>query len=198
MSLSMYQASVPVYTQLLGALSNVLRKGEAFAEAKKIEPSVLINARIAPDMRPLSFQVQTATDQVKGSLARLAGVEIPSFPDTETTFADLQARIAKTLDFVKTIKAEQIDGTEEKEIVLTFGTQKFPFKGQSYLLSFAMPNFYFHITMAYAILRHNGVEIGKRDYMGGYFPKSPCHSRERGNPAKADISKLSGFLLSQE
>ena len=167
MSLSMYQASVPVYTQLLGALSNVLKKGEAFAEAKKIEPSVLINARIAPDMRPLSFQVQTATDQVKGSLARLAGVEIPSFPDTETTFADLQARIAKTLDFVKTIKPEQVDGTEEKAITLKFGPQEFPFKGQSYLLSFAMPNFYFHITMAYAILRHNGVEIGKRDFMGG-------------------------------
>ena len=167
MTLSMYQASVPVFTQFLTSLSNVLKKGEAFAEARKIDQSVLINARIAPDMRPLSFQVQTATDQVKGSLSRLAGVETPSFPDTETTFAELQARAAKALDYANTFKPAQIDGTEEKEIVLTFGTQKFPFKGQSYLTSFVLPNFYFHITMAYAILRQNGVELGKRDFMGG-------------------------------
>lgn len=167
MSLTMYQASVPVYTQFLGALSNVLKKGAAFAEAKKIDPAVLINARIAPDMYALARQVQIATDHVKGSLARLAGVEVPSYPDTETTFDELQARIAKTLAYAKSFKPEQIDGTEAKEIVLTFGTQKFPFTGQSYLIQFALPNFYFHMAMAYAILRHNGVDVGKRDFMGG-------------------------------
>lgn len=167
MTISMYQASAPVYTQFLGGLSNVLKKAAAFAEAKKIDPSVLITARIAPDMYALARQVQIATDHAKGSLARLAGVEIPSYADTEATFDELQARITKTVDYVKTFKPEQIDGTEEKEIVLTFGTQKFPFKGQAYLLQFALPNFYFHNSMAYAILRHNGVEIGKRDFMGG-------------------------------
>ncbi len=166
MTCSMFQASVPVFSQFLPALSNVLKKGEAFAEAKKIDPSVLINARLAPDMFALARQVQIATDHAKGSLARLAGQDVPSFPDTETTFADLYARIAKTLDYVKTFKPEQIDGTEGKEIVLTFGTQKFPFTGQTYLINFALPNFYFHSSMAYAILRHNGVDVGKRDFMG--------------------------------
>lgn len=166
MSISMYQASVPVYTQFLTALSNILKKAEAFAEAKKIEPSVLITARLAPDMFALARQVQIATDHVKGSLARLSGADVPSFPDTETTFAELQARIQKTLDYARTFKPAQIDGTEEKEIVLTFGTEKIPFKGLTYLTNFALPNFYFHTSMAYAILRHNGVEIGKRDFMG--------------------------------
>jgi len=166
MSLSMYQASAPVYTQTLTALSNILKKAAAYAEAKKIDPSVLINARIAPDMYPLSRQVQIATDHAKGSLARLAGVEPPSFPDTESTFDELQARITKTLDYVKTFKPAQIDGSEEKDVVLTFGTQKFPFKGLDYLTKFALPNFYFHTSMSYAILRHNGVDIGKRDFMG--------------------------------
>ncbi|HUO93589.1 MAG TPA: DUF1993 domain-containing protein [Rhizomicrobium sp.] len=167
MTVSMYSASVPVYTQFLTALSNVLKKGAAFAEAKKIDPTVLINARIAPDMFALARQVQIATDHAKGSLARLAGVEPPKYEDTETTFDELEARIQKTLAYVKTFKPEQIDGTEGKEIVLTFGTQKFPFNGQTYLIQFALPNFYFHTSMAYAILRHNGVEIGKRDFMGG-------------------------------
>jgi hypothetical protein len=167
MSVSMFTASVPVYTQFLTSLSNVLKKGAAHAEAKKIDPVVFVTGRIAPDMLPLSAQVQIATDHVKGSLSRLAGVEAPKFEDTEKSFDDLQARIQKTLDYVKTFKPAQIDGTEGKEIVLTFGTQKFPFNGQTYLIQFALPNFYFHTTMAYAILRHNGVEIGKRDFMGG-------------------------------
>ncbi|HTW33228.1 MAG TPA: DUF1993 domain-containing protein [Rhizomicrobium sp.] len=167
MSVSMFTASVPVYTQFLTSLSAILKKAAAYAEAKKIDPSVLINARIAPDMYALARQVQIATDHAKGSLARLAGVEVPSYPDTETTFDELEARIQKTLAYVKTFKPEQIDGTEAKEIVLTFGTQKFPFNGQTYLIQFALPNFYFHTTMAYAILRENGVEIGKRDFMGG-------------------------------
>lgn len=166
MSLSMYKASVPVYTQFLTALSNILKKAAVHAEAKKIDPSVLVNARLSPDMFALARQIQIATDHAKGSLARLAGLEVPSFPDTESTFDELQARIAKTLDYVKTFKPEQIDGTEEREIVLTFGTQKFPFNGQTYLIQFALPNFYFHISTAYGILRHNGVEIGKRDFMG--------------------------------
>jgi hypothetical protein len=167
MTISMFTASVPVYTQFLTSLSAILKKAAAHAEAKKIDPSVLINARLSPDMFALARQVQIATDHAKGSLARLAGVEIPSYADTETTFDELEARIQKTLAYVKTFKPEQIDGTEGKDIVLTFGTQKFPFNGQSYLLQFALPNFYFHTSMVYAILRENGVEIGKRDFMGG-------------------------------
>jgi hypothetical protein len=167
MTVSMFTASVPVYTQFLTSLSAILKKAAAHAEAKKIDPSVLITARLSPDMYALARQVQIATDHAKGSLARLAGVDVPSFPDTEATFDELEARIQKTLAFVKTFKPEQIDGTEGKEIVLTFGTQKFPFNGQTYLIQFALPNFYFHTTMVYAILRENGVEIGKRDFMGG-------------------------------
>ena len=148
-------------------LSAILKKAAAHAEAKKIDPSVFINARLSPDMLPLSSQVQIATDHAKGSLSRLAGVDVPKFEDTEKTFDELEARIQKTLAYVKTFKPEQIDGTEGKEIVLTFGTQKFPFNGQTYLIQFALPNFYFHTTMAYAILRENGVEVGKRDFMGG-------------------------------
>ena len=167
MSLTMFSASVPVYTQFLTSLSAILKKAAAHAEAKKIDPSVFINARLSPDMLPLSSQVQIATDHAKGSLSRLAGVDVPKFEDTEKTFDELEARIQKTLAYVKTFKPEQIDGTEGKEIVLTFGTQKFPFNGQTYLIQFALPNFYFHTTMAYAILRENGVEVGKRDFMGG-------------------------------
>jgi uncharacterized protein len=167
MSLSMYQASSPVYTQFLTALSGILTKAAAHAEAKKIDPSIFINARLSPDMFAFARQVQIATDHAKGSMARLAGVEAPSFPDTETSFEELQARIAKTLDYVKSFKPEQIDGSEGRDIVLTFGTDKYPFKGQAYLIQFALPNFYFHASMAYAILRHNGVDVGKRDFMGG-------------------------------
>jgi hypothetical protein len=163
----MFQASVPVFTQFLGGLSGILKKAAAHAEARKIDPSVFITARLSPDMFALARQLQIATDHAKGSLARLAGVEPPVFADTETTFDELQARITKTIDYVKTFKPEQIDGTEGKEIVLTFGTQKFPFNGQTYLIQFALPNFYFHTSMAYAILRHNGVDVGKRDFMGG-------------------------------
>jgi hypothetical protein len=167
MTVSMFTASVPVYTQFLTSLSAILKKAAAHAEAKKIDPSIFINARLSPDMYALARQVQIATDHAKGSLARLAGVDVPSYPDTEATFDELEARIQKTLAYVKTFKPEQIDGTEGKEIVLTFGTQKFPFNGQTYLIQFALPNFYFHTTMAYAILRENGVDVGKRDFMGG-------------------------------
>ena len=166
MSLSMYQASIPVFVRQLGNLSAILKKAEAHAQTKKIEPEVFITARLAPDMFALARQVQIATDGVKGGAARLAGVEIPSFPDTEKTFEELQARITKTLEFIKTLKASQIDGSEERKITLKVGGQEMSFAGQAYLLNFVLPNLFFHITTTYAILRHNGVEIGKRDYLG--------------------------------
>ncbi len=166
MTISMFKASIPVLIHGLKNLSNILTKAAAYAESKKIDPSVLINARLAPDMFPLSRQVQIATDITKGGVARLAGVEIPSFPDTETSFEELQARIAKTITFFETIQAEQIDGKEEKDISLKVGGHELNFKGQEYLLYFVIPNFYFHITTTYAILRHNGLDIGKKDYLG--------------------------------
>ena len=166
MSLSMYQASIPVFVKQLTNLSVILKKGEEYAIAKKIEPEVFINARLFPDMFPLSRQVQIATDGVKGCAARLASVEVPSYPDTEKTFADLQARIAKTIDFVKSFSATQIDGSEERKVTLKLRDKEAVFLGQSYLLNFVLPNLYFHVTTTYAILRHNGVDIGKRDYIG--------------------------------
>jgi len=168
MSLSMYQASIPVFIRVLNNLSAILDKAAAHAAAKKIDPSVLINARLAPDMFPLSRQVQIATDGVKGCAARLAGVEVPSFPDTETTFAELKARVAKTVDFLKSVDAGQIDGSETRQISLKFGGQPTSFGGQDYLLTFVYPHVLFHVTTAYDILRHNGVELGKMDYLGSY------------------------------
>jgi hypothetical protein len=167
MSLSMYQASIPAYTQMLKSLSAVLKKAEAHCEAKKIDPSVFVNARLYPDMAPLSRQIQIATDQVKGGLARLTGSEPPSWPDEEKTFADLQARLKKALGFAASFKPEQIDGSETRDITMKIGGNDMTFKGQQFLINFSLPNFYFHIVTAYDILRHNGVEIGKRDYMGG-------------------------------
>jgi hypothetical protein len=165
MSLSMYTASVPVYVQYLSALAGVLKKAEAHCAAKKIDPSVLVTARLYPDMFALARQVQIATDHAKGSLSRLAGVEIPSYADTEASFADLQARIAKTLDYVQSFKQDQIDGSDDTHIVLDIHGNKFEFNGADYLTRWALPNFFFHITTAYAILRHAGVEVGKRDFM---------------------------------
>ena len=166
MTLSMYQALVPVSVRMLQNLSAILQKAEAYAAAKKIQPEVLVNARLAPDMFPLSRQVQIATDIVKGGAARLAGVEVPSYADTETSLADLQARIAKTVDFLKTLTPAQIDGSEGRDINLKVGGRELAFKGQDYLLHFVIPNLYFHITTTYAILRHNGLDIGKQDYLG--------------------------------
>ncbi len=168
MSLSMYQASIPVFIRMLKNLSSILDKASAHAEARKIDPSVFINARLAPDMYPLSKQVQIATDMVKGCAARLAGIELPSYEDNETTFAELTARIDKTAAFLQSVTAEQIDGSEEREIVLKFGSQEARFLGQAYLLNFVYPNFHFHLTTTYDILRHNGVELGKKDYVGNY------------------------------
>jgi hypothetical protein len=164
----MYQASIPVFVRMLGNLSALLDKAAAHAEARKIDPAVFITARLAPDMYPLSRQVQIATDLVKGCAARLAGIDVPSYEDNETSFAELSARIAKTLAFLQTVTAAQIDGSEECKITLKFGSQEAHFLGQAYLLDFVYPNFYFHVTTAYAILRHNGLAIGKLDYTGNY------------------------------
>ncbi|OJT19629.1 hypothetical protein BO221_35270 [Archangium sp. Cb G35] len=166
MSLSMYQASIPVFIRMLGNLSAILEKAAAYAAAKKIEPSVLINSRLAPDMRPLSFQIQIASDMAKGCAARLAGIDPPSMADTESTFPELQERIKKTIDFLQTVSAAQVDGSEEREVILKMRGTEMQFKGQPYLLGFVLPNFYFHVTTAYAILRHNGLDIGKADFLG--------------------------------
>ncbi len=166
MKISMYQVSVPVFTRMLNNLAAVLDKGAAYAEGRKIDPLVLINARLYPDMLPLVKQVQIASDGAKGAAARLAGQEAPKYEDAETTFADLKARIQKTIAYLNTFKPEQIDGSEEKTITLQLRGNAVPFQGLAYLLNHATPNFYFHVTTAYDILRHNGVEIGKADYLG--------------------------------
>lgn len=167
MSLSMYQASIPAFVRMLNNLSAILDKAAAYADARKIDPSIFVNARLAPDMFPLARQVQIATDGVKGCAARLAGLEVPSYPDTETTFPELKARIAKTIAFLQSVPAAQIDGSEARKVTLKLRGEEMTFLGQPYLLDFVIPNFYFHLTTAYAILRHNGVEIGKADFLGG-------------------------------
>ena len=169
MTISLYAASVPVFTQMLGSLGAVLAKAEAHAAAKKIEPNALLQARLFPDMFALIRQVQIACEFARGVSARLAGVEAPKVEDKEQTFADLQALIARTVAFLDAFTASQIDGQEDREIILRPGTPKEKrFTGQAYLLSYALPQFFFHVTTTYAILRHNGVELGKRDYMGAY------------------------------
>lgn len=166
MTISIYQASAPVFERMLGNLKGILDKAAAHATAKNIEPAVFIGARLAPDMFALARQVQIATDMAKGCVARLAGAEPPKYDDNEATFADLIARIDKTIAFIKTFKPAQIDGTEDKQIVLKMRTGELEFKGLAYLLQFVHPNFYFHVTTAYNILRHNGVEVGKMDFLG--------------------------------
>ncbi|POA50915.1 MULTISPECIES: DUF1993 domain-containing protein [unclassified Pseudomonas] len=169
MTISLYAASVPVFKQMLTALSDVLHKAEAHATAKNIEPAALLQARLYPDMFPLVRQVQIAVDFAKGVSSRLAEIELPKYEDSETTFAELQALLAKVLAFLDTIQPAQVDGKEGIEIVTRPGTPKEKrFSGQSYLLSYGLPQFFFHVTTTYAILRHNGVEVGKRDYMGAF------------------------------
>jgi len=162
----MYQASVPAFVQTLSALSAILDKAEAFAAERKIDPAVLLGWRLAPDMFALARQVQIATDHAKGCCARLAGVQVPKYADDEASFADLRARIGRTLDFVQGFEPGEIDGSEERDITLAVGGREMRFTGQHYLVGFALPNFYFHATAAYAILRHCGLPIGKRDFMG--------------------------------
>jgi hypothetical protein len=168
MSLDMYQASIPVFVRMLGNLSSILDKAVAHAEAKKIEPAVFINSRLAPDMYPLSRQVQIATDMAKGCAARLAGIDVPSYEDNESTFEELQARIAKTIVFLQSVSVDQINSSEERAVTLKLRNREINFVGQPYLLHFVLPNFYFHVTAAYAILRHNGVDLGKMDFVGSY------------------------------
>jgi hypothetical protein len=166
MPLSMYQASVPVFSHQLTALSKILAKGEEHIAARKLDEAALLNCRLFPDMFPMVRQVQIAADAAKGAVARLAGVEAPVYEDNETSFAQLRDRCARTEAFISSFKPEQIDGSEERDIVLTMRSGSMTFKGQQYLLGFALPNFYFHMTAAYAILRHCGVELGKRDFLG--------------------------------
>jgi hypothetical protein len=166
MKISMYQASAPRFAHALRNLSAILDKAQAHAEAKKLDAAVLGGMRLIADMFPLSRQVQIACDTAKGAVARLAGVEIPKHEDTEQTIPELKTRIDKTLDFIGSISAAKIDGSDEREVVMKMRGQDMKFQGAQYLLGHALPNFYFHVTTAYNILRANGVEIGKRDYIG--------------------------------
>ena len=162
----MYQASAPRFANMLRNLSTLIEKADAHCAAKKIDPAAITTFRLYPDMFAFARQVQIACDTAKGAVARLAGVEIPKHEDVEQTFAELKSRIAKTLDFVESVAAAKIDGSEDKEIVLPMRSGERRYKGMQYLLGFAYPNFYFHVTTAYDILRHNGVEIGKADFIG--------------------------------
>ncbi len=165
----MYKTSVPVFKQLLNSLSAILIKAEAYAAEKKFEPAVLLNARLYPDMFPLIRQVQVAADFAKSVSARLAGVEVPAYEDNEQTFADLQARISKTLSFIESLTPAQFEGSETREIVLRPGTPKEKnLVGYNYLTNYGLPQFFFHVTTAYAVLRHNGLEVGKGDFMGSF------------------------------
>ena len=166
MPLSMHQASAPVFVRALKGLSTVLRKAAAHAEAKGFDPVALLQARLYPDMFPLIRQVQICTDFAKGAVARLAGEDPPAWADEEASFEDLVARVERTAAYVETFGADRIDGSEDREITLVRRGQTSVVTGQTYLLDQAMPNFYFHLTTAYAILRHNGVEVGKKDYLG--------------------------------
>jgi hypothetical protein len=166
MTISMYQASVPCFVNILGNLSNILDKAQVHVDAKKLDTATLTAYRLFPDMLPMTTQVQIACDTAKGVVARLAGVEIPAYEDNEKTLADLKARVAKTIAFIQTVTPRQIDGTEDKEIVIKRRDKETRYKGMQFLLGHAIPNFYFHVATTYNILRHNGIEIGKRDYLG--------------------------------
>lgn len=166
MAVSMYQISVPVFTRMLTNLAAILEKAAAHCEERKIDPAALINYRFYPDMFPFSKQIQIATDAARNGSAYLAGVAPPKTENVEQTFPELIARVQKTVEFVSTFKPEQIDGSEEKEISIKRGETTLTYKGQEYLLNRVLPNFFFHITTAYDILRHNGVELGKKDYLG--------------------------------
>ena len=166
MSIGMHQLAVSPVVRALENLRHILSKGAAHCESRKIDPAALIGFRLFPDMRPLTFQVQVACDMAKGCVSRLAGVEAPKFDDNEQTFSDLESRIERTLAFVRGVTASQMDGTEEKAVVLKTPRGDMNFQGLSYVQGFVLPNVYFHCTTAYNILRHNGVEIGKMDFLG--------------------------------
>ena len=166
MSISMHSASVPIFVKMLGNIDAWLTKAEAHAEAKKFDPSVYLTARLAPDMLPFLRQIQIASDSCKFGIARLAGVEAPKFEDNEANFADLRARIRKTIDFMQSVPVAQIDGTEDKDVTVPRRAGPVIMKGEFYLKHFVMPNVFFHVTTTYALLRHYGVELGKNDYLG--------------------------------
>jgi hypothetical protein len=166
MNISMYNASIPVMIKMLGNLEAILDKAIAHAAARKIDDAAFVEARLFPDMFTFARQIRVATDMAKGAGARLAGIEIPKFEDNEKTLAELKARLRKAIDFLKTLTPAQIDGTEERAITLTAGSNTFNFKGLDYLFSWVLPNFYFHVATAYNLLRHGGVEIGKMDFLG--------------------------------
>lgn len=166
MPITMYQVAFPAVIRTLNALSAILDKAAAHCEARKIDPSVLLKYRLYPDMLPLTSQIQIATDQAKGMAARLAGVPVPSFPDTESTIEELKARIAKTVDFVQSFSPEQFEGSEDREVTMKLRIAEHTFNGRDYAFGFVLPNFYFHAATAYDILRHAGVELGKLDFMG--------------------------------
>jgi hypothetical protein len=168
MPITMYSASVPVFVRMLGNLVKWIDKAEAHAQAKKFDTSVYLAARLAPDMLPFTRQIQIACDGARFCVARLAGVEAPKHEDNEQSLADLKGRIAKTLAFIQSLPAEQLAGTEEKDINVPRRDGVLVMKGEAYLKHYAMPNFYFHVTTAYALLRHNGVELGKADYLGAF------------------------------
>ena len=167
MSYSIYDASIAPMTRALTNLSKIIDKAVAQAKAEDKPLADLLGAQLAPDMKPFPFQVQSASDAAKGAAARLAGIEAPAMPDTETTFAELSARIAKTLAFLATVTPEQLKGAEDRQIVLKFPNGEFKFTGKDYVAGFALPNFFFHVTTAYALLRHKGIAIGKMDFLGG-------------------------------
>jgi hypothetical protein len=166
MSLTIYQATVPALVHSLGALSKILDKAAAQCAARKIDPSVLLTYRLAPDMFPFTRQIQIVTDQAKGLAARLTGAEVPSWPDTEASFDELKTRIAKAVDYLQSFKPEQFEGAEAREVVLKTPSAELKFTGAEYAFGFVFSNFYFHAATAYNILRHNGIEIGKRDFLG--------------------------------
>ena len=167
MSFSMYDASIPPMIRMLQNLSKILDKAVAQAKADKIDPTMLLEAKLAPDMFPLPRQIQIASDAAKGCAARLAGMDPPSFPDTETTFPELQARIAKTIAFLQSVSAEKLAGSETRQITIKNPNRTLEFTGRDFLTQHALPNFYFHLTTAYGLLRMKGIQIGKMDYLGG-------------------------------
>ena len=168
MTISMYSASIPVFKQILNSLSAILEKAEAHVAEKKIDPAALLQFRLYPDMLPFTRQIQIACDFAKGSAARLGGVDVPSYEDNEQSFADLKARIAKTLAFIDSVPKAQIEDSAARAITTGSGEKAKHFVGQVYLQHYALPHFFFHATTAYDILRHNGIEIGKKDFIGSY------------------------------
>jgi hypothetical protein len=167
MSFTIYDASIPPMIRALSNLSKIMDKAVAQAKAQDMPLSMLLEARLAPDMHPFPRQIQIASDAAKGAAARLANIEAPAMADTETTFPELQARIAKTIDFLKSVSADKIVGAEDREIVMKFPQGEMKFSGRDFLTQFALPNFFFHVTTAYGLLRHKGITIGKMDFLGG-------------------------------